>query len=112
VTEQEFFRMKTIHNASRLAISIPAIAVILTIAQPISAQAGHGGGGGFHGGGFGGFHGGGFHGGGFHGGGFHGGGFHGGWGRGFYGGGFYGGSLGFNPGYYGWSYPYAYSPYS
>ena len=71
--------MKTISIARRLGVAVVALAGVLALAQPIPAEAAHGGGGGGgHGGGFGGgFHGGGFGGsGGFHGGGFSGGGFH------------------------------------
>src|SRR5215211_9142757 len=71
--------MKSISTAMRLSVAA-ALAGVMAFAQPVPAEAAHGGGGGFHGGGF---HGGGFHGGGFHGGGFHGGGFRGGgWGLG------------------------------
>jgi hypothetical protein len=49
-------------SITRLGIAAAAVAAVLTIAQPIPADA-RGGGGGFHGGGFGGgFHGGGFYG--------------------------------------------------
>jgi len=87
--------MKTIS----LAFAAVALAGVVAIANPIPAQAAHGGGGGFHGGGF---HGGGFHGGGFHGGGFGDRGFHRGFDRRFYGG-YYSPS-------YCWSgvYPYCY----
>ena len=71
--------MKTISIARRLGVAVVALAGVLALAQPIPAEAAHGGGGGGgHGGGFGGgFHGSGFGGsGGFHGGGFSGGGFH------------------------------------
>ena len=88
--------MKSISTAIRLSVAA-ALAGVMAFAQPVPAEAAHGGGGGFHGGGF---HGGGFHGGGFHGG-FHGGGFHHGFGRRFYG--------GYYPGYCGYGfYPYCY----
>lgn len=88
--------MKTISITSRLGVAVAALAGALIIAQPISARAAHGGGGGGHGGfGGGGFHGGGFVGG-FHSSGFSGGGFHGGgmFGAGGFGHGFHGGAAG------------------
>ena len=61
--------MIDIGTSRRVLLSV-ALAGAVAFAQPGTALAAHGGGGGFHGGGFGGFHGGGF--GGFHAGGFHG----------------------------------------
>ena len=85
--------MNNIGTAKRVGAAAAVILGLVALAQPTTAEARGGFGGGFHGGGFGGFHGGGF-------------------GRGRWGGygGWYGG---FYPGDYGWGYgyyPYAYNP--